>query len=866
MGFRQSSGYRVLLMVLSFTFLGVAGYLVYLSIQPQQSAEEVYKQAEASYAQGEDAFKSGNYAVASERFEEARKKIENLLGAIQKQREEAKAAGKEIPKKDEIDALDARANYLRFRAIRDKSYAQAARDGKPIPEQFDSTTGEKYRSVWRIPDFDDRDQAAGSLVDAATVLTKEAAVLKEAVRFELERRPQPEWERLSKFLNATLELDPNDARAYYWLARYDYIQPVKTDKGWVEIESGKRSAERVERALRAVRKAKEIGKQPPWRLLDIEARTLEWLADAQKRKATQPGKSETELRTLLLHPSDGALATARKAQSFDLPTSFDLQGMLTAFYISAKLTARDAGKSEGDRKALIAVLRGFLEAAPKIQGTISGKAVPAEVAQVMLETLAIAQPVLNPANSPEWSELFDKYLEEAGETKISGARRTALMMVAGDLLRKEIRRAADTGDVEREKKLKKKQSDLIDATLKDAEGGKLSAAELEPLHARALEIKLLNGASAEELSPHLQALTAIPAATRPAITFYAEALIAWRLGDMRLARDLLETSLKYRDSANFLFGAQWLLYQIYAAHGQLGLALNALRDTEPYFARPDKLTALDRLVLGSTVLAPDDFAAHVASANIDIARQRIARHLRENPETALPPELSAAAEKLADAALKKLKTPSVADMYLRLAVFQLRLAQQRYEQAEEAMRSLRRDYPDSTSVLAAELSRLALPRTLTTGIAKPSPQGIKEADALIEEFCTARPGNIQARLCRIEWFASANRMDEATAFAAELASIDKQLSSELLGLFAHLDGYPMTWSVSRAILEGHRPDGRLASILVRAAADQRPSPGAPADPFHLGEIRARTSLYAAARELADGRFEAAARGFASTLR
>ena len=78
-------------------------------------------------------------------------------------------------------------------------------------------------------------------------------------------------------------------------------------------------------------------------------------------------------------------------------------------------------------------------------------------------------------------------------------------------------------------------------------------------------------------------------------------------------------------------------------------------------------------------------------------------------------EIAAAAIKQAEAGLKKLKTPSVADAEVRLALLRFYVATDRKELAETAIKDLRRDYPSATLVLAAECAWLASPRGVSSG-------------------------------------------------------------------------------------------------------------------------------------------------------
>lgn len=858
MAFRQSGGYRVLLMVLSLACLGAVGYFVWQLTKQAPSLEETFKQAENTYKQGEDAYNSGQYSQAVERFDATRKQTEQVLGSIAKLREQAKAAGKEVANAEQINKLDGNAHYLRARAIRDKHFAQAAAEGKKFEDTPDTSTGEKYRNMMRIADTKEREEAGQSLFEAARILNKDADVLKEAVRLELSI-PFLDWERLSRNLNAMLEIDPKDSRAHYWLARYDFLQPQrKNERVWVDSDPSRRSVERVERSLRAVRKAKDLGTQPPWRLFELEALALEWLAEHNtNRKPNQPNKPEDELRVLLLHPSSGAIATLNKADTLDLPHARDLQGVITAYLAAVRLTVRDAARPQGDRKPVVNVLRDFLVAAPKIRNSVAGKTLPVEISYGLLEAIAAAQKSITAANTSEWPELFDKYVAAVAETKAQNVTRPAMNTLLKDVFAAEINRSGGT-DADREARLKKQQAEMIDASLKEADKNKLSRAELDELHTRALEFKLLNGTPIDDLKPHLEALKPEPGAHRPPIASYAEGLIAWRQGELLRAREHFETTLRFRDSVRFQFGSQWLLYQIYTATGQTAAGLNSLNDSKSYFEKPEKFTALDRLALAESPIDPADFVAHLAVANIDVTRQRIARHLRENPETPIPEELWATTEKTVDATLKKLKTPSAADLYLRLAYYRLRLAEQRREQADEGIRALKRDYPDSVAVLAAEVGGLALPRNLSTDTPKPSPEGIKEADTRLEEFCTSNPRNIPAKLLRVEWLARTGRIEEAVAMVRDPVNFTPAIGNEVALSLAHLRGYPHNSIAAREVLDYQPPASDLVTTLIQAIAEQNRPAEALVDPFRLGEARGRQSIRKALRLLSEGEFEQAA--------
>jgi tetratricopeptide (TPR) repeat protein len=849
-------------MVLSLACLGATGYFVYRMIKQPPGVEEVFKQAETTYSQGEDAFKAGNAAVAAERFGEARKQVEQVLGSVEKSMADAESSGKKLPKQDEMQNLRTKAHYLRAHIIRDYYFAKAAADGKPIAESLDSSTGEKYRNFLAIPDEKDRVEAVGSLRTAAVELHKDGVALRECLRVELQVTPI-NWERLSNLCSAILELDPKDSRAHYWLARYEFLQPQLDDKGYTDTDPAKRSSERVERALRAVRKAKELGTQPPWRLLEIEARALDWLAEHTPKKKGAPNKSEDELRSLLFHPTDGALAKARSGQTLELPTLYDLQGVLVAHTIGARLAARDAAKPGSDTKALASMARGLLETAPKLRASVAGKANSAEINLAIVQVANAAQPVMSAGAPADWEALFDKCLNEVGDAKAPAAQSPALTTQLTDLIRKEIRRAAERGDKDREEKLKKRQSELVNTALKDADASKATGPEREALHARALETKLIDGASNDELAVHIEALAAVPAATRPAIAAFAEAVVALRKGQFNRARERLETALRRRDSADFHFAANVLLYQIYSAMGQPGPALSALREREPFIAQPEKLSALDRAYLPEAASGTDDHAAFIAIANLDVARQRMARHSRDNPETPAPAELWTAADKMGDATLKKLRTPSAIDLHLRLHLFHFRMQLNRRDAAEELIAGLRRDYSNSLCSLAAQAEWLARPRTLTSADPKPSPDGIKEADSLIQDFARSRPRDAAAKLIWVEWLTKTGRLEDAVAFLKDLPNLDNAVSGPLLRGIAHLRGYPLAAPEAREVLEDRPDKTEVFAELLEAARPE--SESAPADPFRRVETGGRQALAKAAGQLADGHFEHAAHAFAEVI-
>src|SRR5262249_51411912 len=122
-----------------------------------------------------------------------------------------------------LATMEGQCFWLLARALRDRAYAQAMADQKPLQVVDDTSTGEKYRDFYRIPEPEDRQLALISVGYAAGLLD-DPEITKSALRIELVN-PALQWEKIDNLAQQTLKHDPKDARAQYLLARYEFEQP-----------------------------------------------------------------------------------------------------------------------------------------------------------------------------------------------------------------------------------------------------------------------------------------------------------------------------------------------------------------------------------------------------------------------------------------------------------------------------------------------------------------------------------------------------------------------------------------------------------------------------------------------------------------
>ena len=224
MSVRKSAAYRITMVVLSLACLGGAGFLVYRTYFAARSPDKLLVEAKKRYGDGAAAEKAGNPADAATAYAEAAVHAENGVKA-------ADARVKAGTDPEDAKKLLGELCLLHARALRDREYAKAASEGKPLVEPLDTTLNEKYRSFTALPNLDDLQQAYGDLRRAADVDPDDHQLALDLLRVELVQ-PSIDWREVGKVCKVLVKKTPNDPRANYCLARDEFQQggPRMSDK------------------------------------------------------------------------------------------------------------------------------------------------------------------------------------------------------------------------------------------------------------------------------------------------------------------------------------------------------------------------------------------------------------------------------------------------------------------------------------------------------------------------------------------------------------------------------------------------------------------------------------------------------------
>jgi lipopolysaccharide biosynthesis regulator YciM len=848
----RSRGRKLLLVGLSAVCLGLAGVLGYMMYTKNTKGGEKLEDAERDYAAGVEAYGKGEYAKAAESFDLAHLRAEKILQTLEK-------ADDQTNVRTSSAELYGRTHYLRARAIRDSHYAKSQRDGKPINEIEDSTTNEKYRSFRAIPESKDRDTAIASLRGAAERLTKEPEVLKEALRVELTAGGFA-WDRITTLCQQLLEINPNDGRALYWLANHEFRQRSLESGNWRELNPAKRAAARVEKALQYVRRAAQ-NKSPYWRTAYLETEILTWLdADATKKKGNTEYKAA--LRTLLLDPTNGAVARTANPEALNLPHPLDLEGFFGTQTAAVKFLARDARSSKAKEDELAELLTNLVDSAGKARNTPVGKRQASAITKNLLQCAQEGQVALARVPHPSWAKIFNACWDNANETESTNLDKPEIIDLLAKLNRDEVYFTRRRGNADEAAKIEKRFFNYLKDALEDAEKQKRPIALKETLHNVAMRTKFALGIRGEEITPHIEALKL---ATQPILQARAalfEGLLAVSQGRLGKARDSLEKALGNKDLKELHLEVRLELIQVLLALGECEPAFNHLREVEPDLERPDELAPAQLAWRDGMLQNLDNFRALMVVAQLDTALGRAVRHVRDHPGQPLPTDLAASYEKGAESYLIRLKAGTPADQMARTAWFNYWIRLGRREAASAALKELESRFPHALPVLEARVRFALLPPEKAVG-----PVGIAnretrdKADQLILDYIAKHPTERDPKLFWARWLLQTSRNDEAVAYLEDKKNFEDQKDAAVARALAQAllrQGKP---EAASRLLDAFPADPSIDIALIEAAANRADQEKQLQDALKRFENNALIRLYEASVRLNDQKYEEAVEGY-----
>lgn len=856
MSMRSSAIYRGTLWFLTLLCLGAAGYIAYLTFWSSGSPARLATRAAQVYDQGQAAESEKNWDLARQRYDESRLLAQKGLDALQKLAENRKIS------ESEYKTLLGELNWIKARAIRDFHYAQAASEGKPLREFPDPVARDTFRPFPLIPDADDRVEAVTAVRIASGMLKSDKPdLLREALRMELTLTPI-HWKYAEPLLREALKQDPNDPRAHFFLARYEFDQPREDDI--TPTGDRHKSSERVQLAREHLEQAKKKSVQY-WRIAGLEAEILDWMVrmgEARRLKPKEHALAAQQLEELLFALPDGAVARAARGEKFENFGNADGQGLVQLLRIAQSHALEHARRPNGGIDRLRQVVQAALEVARKMQAEENLRPFLAQMLGTLAEMAASAQPLLHRADPAAWkqfSQAVEQMLAEAPAGLISAPqakRQLALLRVNEAIL------ALRQQDAARHRDLLLQAQKMLEEALQQAEAAKLPAAQLDEFHYDLADLKIKAGARRDELAPLLKRLEASSNPSIRARVQFLEAVLLEREGKLERARKLLEPLAAGKTDPRLAVRAQMLLANLSMALNDPAAALGYLRSVEPAFDTLDDLPALDRSWMEDLTGGRDLVRALMVQANLAAALQAAVRHRQTNPQQPVPASLIAGYIDAARELIKKLRPPSEADRVARLSLAEFYLRVDQREEAEKLLAALAADYPDSIDVLRARCRLLALPKEPASGSLDPN--GVAAADTLIRRFLKDYPADRAGRLFYAEWLLLTQRTDRAIEYLKDPANFPPgdAVAQRLLGL-AYLRAGQR--EEAQRLLSSLPHDPNLDLLLIQMAASREAGGQRLQEALKRYENQGRFRIYEAISNLQDNQLEPAIRGFASAL-
>jgi Tfp pilus assembly protein PilF len=756
------------------TFLGITlvavlaalGYFVYRSVS-KSGAEWALKGAKESYARGVQSLEAGDGKAALPALDEANLQVSKALADIESQKARATTA----EASDQLRSLEGQSYWLRARVLRDHAFAKAQADGHPLPLAEESTTGAKFRSVLAIPDRDLARDAVGSVRQAANLLPEDREVQEEALRMELSI-PGLAWPQIERVANNLLALEPDNARALYILARFELEQPV-TDRSGRSTTPENRSAERVHKSLDYLARLKKVPNSPVWRTLHLEAQAHAWLRkdDAWQKKRGEEAREEEEYRTVLRTARDEASRLATDGTARDRLSARDVQGVFALQLMALEQALADARKAERDPDEALTLLGGFLAFC---QQTTSGepKLLWLETAaNSALAAVAAVEPYVAGDPPPQWTN----HLNTIGALVAKARDRKVLVPTlyrdTASLFSREAQLEKNRSNAGRREELQKQALQWFEDGLRVCKEGGVSGAALADLNAPAAEMKVIMGFKREEITPHIQALRELKQPSVEPVVALLEGALAQREGRLEKARQNLEQVLSSGNSALTL-RAQFALATLYLTTGQPDRALTALRAVDKAYQRFEQLSPLEKSWALAFLRNPRDVTALTVIADLEAAKQKLARFVKENPGVQPSRELIASYEKEFAKLRGKLPTPTPQDRLVRQALVAYYATTGFPDQSRQELAAFRKAYPDSADALRTEIA------VLIQAARKPDakntddlpPKLVDDVDGRIRQFIKDNPQETSGRLLWVEWLLRTKRADKAVAYLEDPAN------------------------------------------------------------------------------------------------
>lgn len=807
----------------------VGGWQVF-RFRATQPPEQSLARATDFYQQGARAEGARQFGDAAEFFDKSSRLAADLVAVVGRQRGTDKRL---TPEQDRpFKELLGQAHWLRYQALRDGAYAHAQANGKPAPEQPDSATGEKFRTIMVAPQAQDREDASRSLRYASFLLPGHEEVLREALRNEVQLRPM-NWTEVHRLAQAVLNLAPQDVRALTFLARYDLEQPAS---GAPEPSPpDKRSRVRVQQSLTAVERLRRAPNVPPWRPLLLEAQVCQWLADdaARRDDATEHAAQTARLRALYFE-AGGVLALCRAEGNLQRVGAWDAESILGLLPTVVARAAGDAPPQKQADPSVASVTKDCLAFLARIDPARAAAFSADKRAVAAVRILAIAQPALLQGAPSAWDDAAAQARGLVREAEQVAADKALTALAGGQfgalLIWTHLANPPATAGKDSDERCVEGLK-MLEQALQTV-GRIKSAGEIaDELHASAADAKFALGKSAGDLEPHLQALAGSSAARWRDLAALLSAAQDERAGKLRSARQRLVTIPDQTDPSTAR-RAHLLLGPLQLTLGQPDLAVASLQEALRAQAAP-RLPLADQKWFREHYPDPNDLPALFAMAQFGVADGRLQRFRLLQPKQAPPRDLSAKELQNLDLLVRQMpvqarQRPLVLQLLARLQI----LAGESMA-ARATLSALARQGPAAPDAIQSEIELRLLEAEIESAGKKSRAalelELVPTVDKLMQQSLTAAPADASVRMLSLLWLVRTGRSKQAATSLQEAYPALPPASAERLRTLAELAlglespaGRPGPSAISRELassllfLVDPRPE-RFASLPTATA-------------------------------------------------
>jgi predicted Zn-dependent protease len=794
-----------------------------------------------------------NPQEASVRFDEVVLTLDNV--AKKGKLEEDKNRGMS---KEEMDRMVGKMRWLYARAVRDRVYAKAKAEGKPLDDNTDTTTNEKYRSYAAVALRDQMQyqEALQSLRLAVPLLPDEPELLKDAVRLELSLQPI-DWQYAEPLLRQIVKLNPKDGRAHFFLARYNFEQP-DASAGGLPTAYDRRDLPRVEEAKASLKAAKENG-QPFWRVAYMEADIANWeLAEAKKGKNRSSIELKTQALEGLLFGRDGLLDRATRGVGLTNALSVvDAGGLFGVHKVAMRFATEGDGETADKAGRVRQVADSLLASSEKLAESKSGEQFLEEVGETLALLLDTAQPFLTTTNPDAWrkmTEAANAFLDKYPKTK--GRLNTTLILA--NVTRRD---SFVSKDKARSAAMVADAIKVLEAGLEAGKKANAPAGQLADFHVNLAEAKLLSNRPTAEVEAHIRELRTLDHPRARAVTNFLEGVLAARQGKLDKARPLFEAVTTDKEAKNTPLAARaiYFLAPVALATGDPAAAAGYYGQLADAYKQPKSLSPAERAWAEQTAGGYEEAVAYQVIATIQAGLKRVSQETRgqtgATPSRATLDGIAEQAERLA----KDLRAPSPADRAARQALAEFRILTKDLDTADKLIAGLTTDYPSNLDVLKLQVSRTLQP---AKGEKEPDQAAKAKAEGQIRQFVANNPDNQSGKLFWAQWLMANKRGKEAADYLRNVNNFpDQEVVKRLL---ANALAQAGEREEARKVL-GADPLDPAVDVVLLEAAIAKMSEEQKKEVLNRFERTGLTKLHEAAKKQAEGKFEEAAREFNAAI-